>query len=102
MGNWKTERDALVSETLAFVRSVRSQARRHDVLEPMPHSGDEKGRSQSATFDDRVKPASDDPAVLSRLTPMNWGQPEREEIIQRVARFKAHQQLFTVSAKTLQ
>jgi hypothetical protein len=71
MSSWKIERDALVSETLAFARSVRSQAHRHDVLEPMPPSGDEKDRSQSATFVDRVKPASNDPAVLSQLTPMN-------------------------------
>jgi hypothetical protein len=62
MTDWKTDRDALVDETMAFARSVR--------------------REQPAT----------DLVERPRLQPMNWGGPQREEIRQRVSNFKAQQQ----------
>jgi hypothetical protein len=34
-------------------------------------------------------------AERTRLEPMNWGGPQREEIRQRVLDFKAHQQRLT-------
>jgi hypothetical protein len=65
MTDWKTDRDALVDEGMAFARTV--------------------GR----------EPPTTDLAERPRLEPMNWGAPRREEIRQRVSNFKAHQQRLT-------
>jgi hypothetical protein len=65
MADWKTELDALVKETMAFAKSLR-------VEPPMPLTIDERNR-----------------------IPLVKGiESEREEIRQRVANFKAHQQRF--------
>jgi hypothetical protein len=58
----KTDRDALVDEGIASARTVRREAPATDLAE------------------------------RSRLEPMNWGGPQREEITQRVSNFKAQQQ----------
>jgi hypothetical protein len=63
--DWKTDRDALVDEGMAFARTVRREAPATDLAE------------------------------RPRLEPMNWGGPQREEIRQRVSNFKAHQQRLT-------
>jgi hypothetical protein len=63
--DWKTDRDALVDEGMAFARTVRREAPATDLAE------------------------------RPRLQPMNWGGPQREEIRQRVSNFKAHQQRLT-------
>ena len=65
MNNWKTDLDALVEETMAFTKGVRVQL-------PMP----------SAV----VEP--------NRLPAVNLNNSERDEIRQRVANFKAHQERF--------
>jgi hypothetical protein len=65
MTNWKADLDALIDETMAFVKSVR-------VEPPLPRS--------------IVEP--------NRMPSVNWMSSEREEIMQRVANFKAHQQRF--------
>ena len=63
MANWKTDLAAFVEETTAFAKSLR-------VEPPMPHT--------------IIEP---DP-----IPAVNWMDSEREEIRQRVAKFKAHQQ----------
>jgi len=63
MTNWKADLDALVEETMAFTKSVR-------VEPPMQRAN--------------VEP--------NRLPPVNRMESEREEIRQRVANFRAHQQ----------
>jgi hypothetical protein len=65
MDNWKADLDSLVEETMAFAKSVR-------VEPPMPRTV--------------VEP--------NRVPPVNWMLSEREEIRQRVAAFKTHQQRF--------
>ena len=65
MTDWKTDRDALVDEGMAFARTVRREALATDLAE------------------------------RPRLEPMNWGGPQREEIRQRVSNFKAQQQRLT-------
>jgi hypothetical protein len=65
MADWKTDRDALVAEGMAFAKTVRRE------------------------------PTATDLAERPRLEPMNWGAPQREEIRQRVSNFKAHQQRLT-------
>jgi len=65
MVNWKADLNSLVEETMAFAKSVR-------VEPPMPRTV--------------VEP--------NRMPPVNWMESEREEIRQRVANFKAHQQRF--------
>ena len=62
MTDWKTDLDALVGETMAFARTIRRQ-----------------------------QPPATDLVERPRLQPMNWGGPQREEVRQRVANFKAHQ-----------
>jgi hypothetical protein len=63
MANWKTDLAAFVEETTAFAKSLR-------VEPPMPHT--------------IIEP---DP-----IPAVKWMDSEREEIRQRVAKFKAHQQ----------
>jgi hypothetical protein len=65
MVNWKADLDSLVEETMAFVQSVRVEL-------PMPRT--------------IVEP--------NRMPLVNWRVSEREEIGQRVANFRAHQQRF--------
>jgi hypothetical protein len=65
MNNWKTDLDALVEETMAFTKGVRVQL-------PLPRAV--------------VEP--------NRLPAVNLNNSERDEIRQRVANFKAHQERF--------
>jgi hypothetical protein len=65
MFNWKADLDSLVEETMAFAKSVR-------VEPPMLRT--------------IVEP--------NRVPLVNWRVSERDEIMQRVASFKAHQQRF--------
>jgi hypothetical protein len=65
MTNWKADLDALVDETMAFAKRIH-------VAPPVPRTSVESNRMPSA----------------------NWMSSEREEIRQRVANFKAHQQRF--------
>ena len=65
MVNWKADLNSLIEETMAFAKSVR--------VEPsMPRTV--------------VEP--------NRMPPVSWMESEREDIRQRVANFKAHQQRF--------
>jgi hypothetical protein len=65
MADWKADFDALVNETVAFAKGISHER-------PLPRE-----------MVERVG-----------LRPMDWGDPEREEISRRVANFKAHQQRF--------
>jgi hypothetical protein len=64
MLDWKADLDALVIETMAFAKTVRSVKR---MTSPIIGEAD-------------------------RRAPVNWIGSEREEIARRVADFKAHQQ----------
>jgi hypothetical protein len=65
MTNWKADLDALVEETMAFTKSVR-------VDPTMPRAVVE----------------------TNRMPPVNLNNSERDQIRQRVANFKAHQDRF--------
>ena len=65
MTNWKADLDALVKESIAFAKSI-------PVEPPIPRT--------------IVEP--------NRMPPVNLNNSERDEIRQRVANFKAHQQRF--------
>ena len=65
MNNWKTDLDALVEETMAYTKGVR-------VKLPMPRAV--------------VEP--------NRMPTVNLNNSERDEIRQRVANFRAHQERF--------
>jgi hypothetical protein len=65
MADWKTELNALVEETTAFAKSLR--------VEP---------------------PMARTIVAPNRIPPVKGIESEREEIRQRVANFKAHQQRF--------
>jgi hypothetical protein len=65
MTNWKADLDALVEETMGFTKNIR-------VEPPMPRT--------------IVEP--------NRMLPVNLNNSERDEIRQRVANFKAHQERF--------
>jgi hypothetical protein len=62
MTDWKADLDALVFETMAFAKTIHREQMAADLIE---------------------RPI---------LQPTNWGGPQREEIEQRVANFKAQQQ----------
>jgi hypothetical protein len=63
--DWKTDRNPLVDNGMAFAEAVPGEASAQDL------------------------------ADRPRLEPMNWGGPQREEIRQRVSNFKAHHQRLT-------
>ena len=65
MENWRDDLNSLVDETMAFAKRIH-------VAPSMPRT--------------IVKP--------NRMPSVNWMSSEREEIGQRVANFKAHQQRF--------
>jgi hypothetical protein len=65
MTNWQANLDALVQETMAFAKSISLES-------PLPHTV--------------MKP--------NRMPPVNLNNSEREQIRQRVANFKAHQERF--------
>ena len=65
MADWKADLDALIDETVVFAKGAHPET-------PMPRT--------------IIKP--------SRMPSVNWLSSEREEIAQRVANFKAHQQRF--------
>jgi hypothetical protein len=99
MGNWKTERDAFVSETMAFVEAVRSQRpiSTEGVVTPrqLLLGVPEHFQQPAPTVSEHAHVASDETAEQPRLEPMKWGGSEREEIGKRIATFKANQQRFT-------
>src|ERR1700736_6860990 len=99
MSNWKTERDAFVSEAMAFVEAVRSQTpiSTEAVVTPkqLPLGVPEHFQQPAPTVSEHARVVSDDTAEQPRLEPMKWGGSEREEIRQRIATFMAHQQRFT-------
>jgi len=98
MRDWKKERDALVSETMAFARAVRSQRpiSTERIAVPKQTSDDvlEDSLEVASTERESAQPTIEQPIARRRLEPMKWGGSEREEITQRVANFKAHQQRF--------
>jgi hypothetical protein len=99
MGNWKAERDAFVSKTMAFVEAVRSQrpVSTEAVVTPrqLPLGVPEHFQHRAPTVSEHALLASDETAEQPRLEPMKWGGSEREEIGKRIATFKANQQRFT-------
>ena len=98
MSNWKAERDALVSETMAFVEAVRSQRPiSTEAVAPiqLPLGVPVQFQQPAPTVSEHAHVVSDETAEQPRLEPMKWGGSEREEIGKRVATFKAHQLRFT-------
>jgi hypothetical protein len=65
MTNWQADLDALVEETMAFAKSI-------GVERPMPRTV--------------IEP--------NRMPPVNLNNSERDQIRERVANFKAHQERF--------
>src|ERR1700737_1586362 len=98
MSNWKAERDALVSETMAFVEAVRSQRPiSTEAVAPiqLPLGVPERFQQPAPNVSEHAHVVSDEIAEPPRLEPMKWGGSGREEIRKRVATFKANQQRFT-------
>jgi hypothetical protein len=99
MSNWKTELDAFVRETMAFVEAVRPQRpiSTEAILIPrqLPLGMPEHFQQPAPTVSEHAHVVSNETAEQPRLEPMKWGGSEREEIRRRVANFKAHQQRFT-------
>ena len=94
MADWKTERDALVSETMAFVQVVRSQepVSAERIIAPMQVLADvlTHSREVASPVPERAQPTFDETVELQ---PMKRNlELDREEIRQRVANFKEHQQ----------
>jgi len=94
MSNWKTELDAFVSETMAFVEAVRPQ-RPISTRQSLPLAVPEHFQQTAPTVSKHAHVVSNETAEQPRLEPMKWAGSEREEIRRRVANFKAHQQRFT-------
>jgi hypothetical protein len=98
MGDWKTERDALINETMAFARSIRSQqpVPVQQLVPPQRISDDVPKLRQDLASTAPAPPDTTFEEIIGdrRLEPMKWKGPERDEIKQRVANFKTHQQRF--------
>jgi hypothetical protein len=72
---WKEDRDALVAQTMAFVKNARDE---HVKFKP------------NLGIVEQV--LAEPPKPVAAFAPMIWPISEREEIKKRVASFKAHQQ----------
>ncbi|SRR5579871_4859617 len=81
---WEKERDLLISQTMAFVQSVRTAGadRQYESRLPSPSP------VQSSLAE---RPAD---VLPTRLTPLSHGGNLRDEIGRRVAAFRARQQAF--------
>jgi hypothetical protein len=98
MSNWKAERDALVSEMMAFAEAVRSQrpiSTKAVAPIQLPLGVPERFQQPAPNLSEDAHVVSDEISEPPRLEPMKWGGSEREEIGKRVATFKANQQRFT-------
>jgi hypothetical protein len=81
---WKKDLEALIKQTKALVApSVEATQPEHIAAETKPTSPAEKFDAPAQPF--RLTPP---------LEPMQWRPISRDEIKQRVATFKAHQQKF--------
>jgi hypothetical protein len=69
MRDWKNELDALVTETMAFAKSVKIEV-------------------------DRPRPQPKEVVDLIGLNELDYGGSERDEINKRVDGFRAHQERF--------
>jgi hypothetical protein len=92
MADWKTEQDALISETMAFVQVVYSQNSTELIAAPMQVLADVLAHSQevASPVPERAQPTFDEtvePQPMKRNLEL-----DREEIRQRVASFREHQQ----------
>jgi hypothetical protein len=83
---------------MAFARAVRSQTpiSTERIAVPKQTSDDVLEDSQEVASTERENslPTIEQPIARRSLEPMKWDGSEREEITQRVANFKAHQQRF--------
>jgi hypothetical protein len=79
---WKTDRDLLIAQTLAFVQSVTAKAT-EDESRLEPFSADEPVKAEPPARTVAVAPPASAPNT-----------DVREEIRRRVAAFRAHQELF--------
>jgi len=76
---WKTDRDLLIAQTLAFVQSVTAKATEDESrLEPFPTD----------------EPVTAEPPARTAPPASAPNTDVREEIRRRVAAFRAHQELF--------
>jgi hypothetical protein len=75
MENWKSDLDALISETMAFVASIHVAG--SSVPVSMPVQSTAPMPTPPPVRDEQSEP---------------WAKTEREEIAGRVASFKAHQE----------
>jgi hypothetical protein len=80
MTDWKADFDALVQETMTFVKNNR-------VEPPMPRT------TVQPSLPGTVVESATPPAIeVGRLPPVSLPKSERDEIRQRVSNFKAHQE----------
>jgi hypothetical protein len=75
--DWKLELDLLVENTIAFVNSVNRESRPDLALAV---------RTAEQRLADTSKP------IAEAITPATWRASERDEILQCVNNFKAHQE----------
>ena|ERR1700744_6258211 len=88
MHSWKKDLDALVEQTMAFVRAVTPAAPRKE-LEP-PSSDLHQDQAETIAPQDFPSQPTGDEAPIGKTT-----SNEREEIRRRLASFKAHQDRWT-------
>ena len=92
--SWKTDRDSLIAQTMAFVQSVTG--RREELrpeLKPVLPRVEVNVRAELATALEIVDAAEPPPAPLSQPRPVALTDIQKE-IRDRVANFRAHQQRF--------
>lgn len=82
MGNWKSDLDALISDTMAFAAQVAGSISRVPVVQSLP--------AQVPPLPAMATPATSSPDREGQ--PNSWIKSEREEIARKVANFRAHQE----------
>jgi hypothetical protein len=77
MSSWQNDLDALVQESMALARNVTGQSAAAEPSAELVLAVAEQALAE--------------PRPRATAAPMTWPVSEREEIMQRVANFKAHQ-----------
>ena len=79
MMDWQREFDALIESTIAFAKDVKPKPISN--LAPVVRTAE-----QALAHKSKLIP------LPAANTPMTWPRSERDEILQRVSNFRAHQQ----------
>ena len=92
MKSWKKDLDALVEQTMAFVKTVKTETARSETATAVFGEIPMAKAILAPILAQSPSPQAPVPKPLPAPSRPDWITSEREQITQRVATFKAHQE----------